>query len=1210
MKKVLKNVLLALFFVMALVLSLPMAIAANAEDVSTKGVDSKTETLPASYMGVNSNVNTIRATTVGALPCIGDVKVLVFYTDFLNGSTNWTRTKEEVEEFFFSEDGKKDPSLAYSNDDSLRSFYYRSSYGKVDITGTVYEYQTKHDTSYYTKTQMALDEIIEHYKVLINWEDYDTNGDGYVDGIYLIARNKHSWGGPNYVGNYANEVGNTKIAKACFLDSDDLSTAYHETCHMFGPADMYSNVGLNPGGIAAESIMDGGRGDLPSATKFILGWLDNVQFVDLSNTGNFDLRSYSKHSDALVVYPNGNADNRNWFFVEYITKEGNDITYHKESGIRVWKSQMYLDEDYNIVGSKNYTSGMPASPYNFLETVHPYGQENYYLEVGESLTPYSDPSTSYSDTFYYVGGAKFLKDLTFSGIEISFDSLETGVAKVSVSIAANPDADYQATGKLSIITPDTTSTFLDDVSKIHFATIACDTEVKLPTEVKIKSVDSKKEYDVEIALGKGDREALLYVDAETLVELKKQGEFQFSDFSLYTYLGTKVDFVGENQTLSFEKYPTPASVDTTKYATGFKMSQEYNMSAFALSDKEVLTIYSDDIAKQLYWGVLDLSKNTTSKTALELPFDANGVTSWPTNDKVNVWKDGEYYCVAINGYLCYYKNKTLVSSISVSGLTFVGSENNSFFLSKSTGTVYHATLQDGSAQLKTISLRYNINLKSTITNVYHFVENQYIITTQKNLVFIDLSKNISKQTDYAVPTGLSQYRLSVAYENGYYYVFASFADAIMYQYDTSFNLIYQKCLLKGIGESTWGPFELNVSLHEGQWVVFFSSVSNANSISYLTTFMATFSLDGKINNYWRYGDTTFRYVCTILPLSHGRYLGLEYSKFFYINGASDEHHYFEKYEALENNTHTAHCSCGLTIKQPCVASDWIVLQKHTCNKEGIQQKICLCCGEIVAYEVVPAHTPTDWIIEREATCYTEGLKYKICSVCEEEVERVIIPITHTPTDWIVEKEATCTEEGYKYKQCSICKEVVVEEKLEKLGHATLQHEGKEETCTEYGWNAYETCTRCNYTTYEEIPANGHTYGEWTQTLAPGYETKGEERRDCLNCDHYESKELAALGYLSAFIEAVEGLSKNAAPDVVYGEIYAALQLYEKLTEEEKAEAGEAFAVLQKAIKAYNEEATTANKDLSEATKIAFLPISASFVFLSAIFVLLKKKFIF
>ena len=114
------------------------------------------------YLSENSNVDTIHATTVGALPCIGEAKIIVFYTDFKGGDTNWTKSPEEVENMFFSEVGKNDPSVAYTSEDSLRSYYYRSSYGKVDITGSVFEYQTQNHTSYYTSLDIVLDEIIEY----------------------------------------------------------------------------------------------------------------------------------------------------------------------------------------------------------------------------------------------------------------------------------------------------------------------------------------------------------------------------------------------------------------------------------------------------------------------------------------------------------------------------------------------------------------------------------------------------------------------------------------------------------------------------------------------------------------------------------------------------------------------------------------------------------------------------------------------------------------------------------------------------------------------------------------------------------------------------------------------------------------------------------------------------------------------------------------
>ena len=56
-----------------------------------------------------------------------------------------------------------------------------------------------------------------------------------------------------------------------------------------------------------------------------------------------------------------------------------------------------------------------------------------------------------------------------------------------------------------------------------------------------------------------------------------------------------------------------------------------------------------------------------------------------------------------------------------------------------------------------------------------------------------------------------------------------------------------------------------------------------------------------------------------------------------------------------------------------------------------------------------------------------------------------------------------------------------------LGHDLVHHEAQAATCTEIGWDAYDTCSRCDYTTYVEIPATGH---EWT---APSYDWAEDNR---------------------------------------------------------------------------------------------------------------------
>ena len=69
--------------------------------------------------------------------------------------------------------------------------------------------------------------------------------------------------------------------------------------------------------------------------------------------------------------------------------------------------------------------------------------------------------------------------------------------------------------------------------------------------------------------------------------------------------------------------------------------------------------------------------------------------------------------------------------------------------------------------------------------------------------------------------------------------------------------------------------------------------------------------------------------------------------------------------------------------------------------------------------------------------------------------------------------ATCTKEGWKERVCE-CGETEVDS-IKALGHDEVQHAAKSATCTENGWDAYVTCARCDYTTYAEVAALGHTY---------------------------------------------------------------------------------------------------------------------------------------
>ena len=69
--------------------------------------------------------------------------------------------------------------------------------------------------------------------------------------------------------------------------------------------------------------------------------------------------------------------------------------------------------------------------------------------------------------------------------------------------------------------------------------------------------------------------------------------------------------------------------------------------------------------------------------------------------------------------------------------------------------------------------------------------------------------------------------------------------------------------------------------------------------------------------------------------------------------------------------------------------------------------------------------------------------------------------------------ASCTDDGVTEWYCSTCDETIKYVTGYAFGHDIVEVEAQTPTCTEIGWDAYEYCTACDYSTYEEIPASTH-----------------------------------------------------------------------------------------------------------------------------------------
>lgn len=79
-------------------------------------------------------------------------------------------------------------------------------------------------------------------------------------------------------------------------------------------------------------------------------------------------------------------------------------------------------------------------------------------------------------------------------------------------------------------------------------------------------------------------------------------------------------------------------------------------------------------------------------------------------------------------------------------------------------------------------------------------------------------------------------------------------------------------------------------------------------------------------------------------------------------------------------------------------------------------------------------------------------------------------------------------------------------------HNYSYHEAKAATCTESGWYAYNTCTGCSYTTYQEIPATGHSWNSGAITTASTCTETGVKTYTCTRCGKTKTESVSPHGH--------------------------------------------------------------------------------------------------
>ena len=81
-------------------------------------------------------------------------------------------------------------------------------------------------------------------------------------------------------------------------------------------------------------------------------------------------------------------------------------------------------------------------------------------------------------------------------------------------------------------------------------------------------------------------------------------------------------------------------------------------------------------------------------------------------------------------------------------------------------------------------------------------------------------------------------------------------------------------------------------------------------------------------------------------------------------------------------------------------------------------------------------------------------------------------------------------------------------------HVEIIDPAVEATCTASGLTEGKHCSLCGevLAVQQTVAALGHSFGEWLVTKEPTETVAGEKRRDCVNCEAFETAPVAALAH--------------------------------------------------------------------------------------------------
>jgi immune inhibitor A len=419
----------------------------------------------------------------------GTKRGLVILVNFSDNKFSMANPKAFYEPFF-----NKVGYAEHNQHGSVHDYFLSQSYDKFsldfDVMGPI---TLAHDMAYYgANTASDHDKnpgemIVEACKAVkdsVNFKDYDWDGNGLVDQVFVVYAGygeaggadgntiwPHEWQLQYAVGNklYLDGVYINTYACSCELSGstgttyDGVGTTCHEFSHCLGLPDFYDTNGVNFG-MSTWDLLDYGcyngndNGDCPSGytsyERMFCGWLKPI--VLNNDTSITNMKALTNGGEAYILY---NDDYKNeYFLLENRQKTGWDssqyghgmLVIHVDYSSSVWEG--------NTVNSEATHQRMTIVPADGTFTVTQNGQ-TYYTLPGDPYPGTSGNSAIKSFTTYYKWTApsglktsrmaKPISDITEANRMISFNYSNplTGIEDVIASGSkTTPTAIYTING--------------------------------------------------------------------------------------------------------------------------------------------------------------------------------------------------------------------------------------------------------------------------------------------------------------------------------------------------------------------------------------------------------------------------------------------------------------------------------------------------------------------------------------------------------------------------------------------------------------------------------------------------------------------------------------------------------------------------------------------------------------------------------------------